>query len=120
MWRLEALCLSASISASTISLTRSLKQDARLPSQNLFCLGCVAKKQIDFCGSEVTRIDLDVLLPVEIEVSESFIEEFADGVRFTCGDDEIVGLVMLQHHPHGFHVVACIAPVPLRIEIPEE
>src|SRR6187401_3477894 len=55
------------------------EQDARLPSQNLFCLGCVAKKQIDFCRSEVTRVDLNILLPVEIDVPESLIEEFADG-----------------------------------------
>ena len=34
-------------------------------------------------------------------------------------DDKVVGLVLLQHHPHRAHVVAGEAPVALRVEIAE-
>lgn len=33
------------------------------------------------------------------------------------GDDIILGLVLLQHEPHGFHVVPGMSPVPLGFEI---
>ncbi len=38
-------------------------------------------------------------------------------MRFIGGKDKIVGLVLLQHQPHAFHIIACKSPVPLRIHI---
>jgi hypothetical protein len=36
------------------------------------------------------------------------------------GDDEIVGVVLLEHQPHRLDVVAGEAPVALGIEVAEE
>ena len=36
------------------------------------------------------------------------------------GDDEVLGLVVLQNEPHAFHVVLGISPVAQRVEVAEE
>ena len=33
------------------------------------------------------------------------------------GEDEVVGLVLLQHEPHPLHVVPGVAPVPHRVQV---
>jgi hypothetical protein len=40
-------------------------------------------------------------------------------MRFAGRDDVIVGLFLLEHHPHGFHVVAGKAPVALGFQVAE-
>jgi hypothetical protein len=37
----------------------------------------------------------------------------------TRGDDVVVALVLLQHHPHRAHVVARKSPVATRVEVAE-
>ncbi len=44
------------------------------------------------------------------------LDELLDRVRGSGGDDEVVGLVLLQHHPHRLDVVAGVAPVALGVE----
>ena len=43
--------------------------------------------------------------------AEGELAEFAHGVLFAGGDDEVFGLVLLQDEPHAFNVVFGIAPV---------
>ena len=62
-------------------------------------------------------VDFDILLPIEVDVVEGFFEKLADGIGFACGDDEIAGFCMLQHHPHGFDVIAGETPVAAGVEI---
>src|SRR5262249_29645078 len=38
---------------------------------------------------------------------------------FSCCDDVIVRLILLEHKPHGLHILFRIAPVALGIEIAE-
>ena len=38
---------------------------------------------------------------------------------YSCGNDEILRLVMLQHQPHAFHVILRIPPVSLGVQIPQ-
>ena len=42
---------------------------------------------------------------------EGQLAEFPDGVLLACGDDEVLGLVVLQNQPHALDVVPGIAPV---------
>ncbi len=37
---------------------------------------------------------------VDADVSECGLDELADGMRFVGGDDEVLGLFVLQHQPH--------------------
>ena len=41
----------------------------------------------------------------------------ADRYGAACGNDIIVGSVLLQHQPHGAHVIAGVAPVALGVDI---
>ena len=80
-------------SASVIILARALK--VVLGSQLRTFLpgfGAVAQKQVDFGGAEISGVDLDVLVPIEVEAAEDFVKEFPDGVRLAGGDDVIVRL----------------------------
>ena len=45
--------------------------------------------------------------------------EVAHRVLLAGGDDEILGLLLLQHQPLRSHVVAGVTPVAPRIEIAE-
>ena len=47
------------------------------PAEFLSRFGGVADEQIDFGGAFVADVVFDVLLPVEVEVSEGFFDEFA-------------------------------------------
>ena len=44
-----------------------------------------------------------------------FIEEIGNGVGFASRDDIIIGLILLEHQPHGFHVFGRVSPVALGI-----
>ena len=51
--------------------------------------------------------------------AEGELAEFAHGVLFAGGDDEVFGLVLLQDEPHAFNVVFGVAPVAQRAEVAE-
>ena len=61
----------------------------------------------------------DVVLPVEADVAEGDLAELAHRVRLAGGDHVVVGLVLLEHQPHGLDVVAGEAPVALGVEVAE-
>ena len=90
-----------------------------LPSKRFAGVRRIAQEQIDFGGAEISRVDFHVLLPVEVEQAEYFVQEFADAVGFAGGDDEILRFVLLEHQPHGFDIIAGEAPVALGVEIAE-
>ncbi len=48
------------------------------------------------------------------------VQEFADGMGFAGGYDVIVRGFGLQHHPHGFDIIAGIAPIAFGVEVAEE
>src|SRR5688500_3421572 len=52
----------------------------RLPAEVTPGLGGVAEQEVDFGRAEVAGVDLDVLLPVEVEQAEHLVEELADAV----------------------------------------
>ncbi len=53
-------------------------------------------------------------------MGERLFEELADAVGLARRDDEIVGLILLEHLPHGLDILGGVAPVALGVEIAEE
>ena len=49
--------------------------DFRFPTEHATGLAEIAMKVIDFAGPEEFRIDDDVVLPIQIEVAENFVEK---------------------------------------------
>jgi len=50
---------------------------------------------------------------------EGALDEFAHRVLLARGQHIVVRLVLLEHHPHAFHIVAGVAPIPLGVQIAE-
>jgi len=57
--------------------------------------------------------------PVEAELLEHPLRELLHRVGLPGGHDVVVRLVLLEHEPHGLHVVAREAPVALGVEVAE-
>src|SRR5262245_66306193 len=57
---------------------QSTNVDLRLPAQHASRLGRVALEVIHFGWTEVAGIDLHMTLPVELQLSESQVQEIAD------------------------------------------
>ena len=74
---------------------------------------------IDLGRAQESRIQPDVLVPVQSDVIEGDLHQLAHRVALAGRDDVVVGLVLLQHQPHRAHVVAGEAPVALRVEVAE-
>ena len=53
----------------------------------------------------------------DASVAEGQLGELADAVLHTCGDDEVLGTVVLQDKPHTLHIVLGIAPVAQGVEV---
>jgi hypothetical protein len=54
------------------------------------------------------------------DMGECALNELAHRVGFAGGKHVIVGLGLLQHQPHAFHIVARMAPIALSVEVAEK
>ena len=72
---------------------------------------------IDLGGPEEVLVDHDMIVPVEIDVFERQLQKFLYGMVFAGGDHVILGLVLLQHHPHRADVIAGEAPVAFGVQV---
>ena len=52
-------------------------------------------------------------------MGEGELGELADRVRLTRGDDEVAGLVVLQHQNHRLHVLRRVTPITSGIKVAE-
>ena len=50
---------------------------------------------------------------------KGLFNEFSDHVALSSGQYKVIGLILLQHHPHSFHVVASMAPITFGIDVSE-
>ena len=91
-----------------------VKTDFRCPAQLGFCLACIAEQGFDFGRAEVARIDRDDAFAASIitlffdtlalpgDCHAQFfgcrIQEVSHAVLHASGDDEVLGVVLLQHH----------------------
>ena len=88
-----------------------------LPAELRCRFGRVSAQLVHVGRSHVCLIRDHVLLPVEPGDRESGLDEIAHRASLACGDDVVVGLVLLKHQPHRLDVVTRMSPVPLRIEV---
>ena len=88
-----------------------------LPAEFGFGFAVIADEKVDLGGAEQAFVEFHVVAPVEPEAAEGGVEEFADRVRLVRGEHVVVGLILLEHAPHAFHVFLRVAPVAFRIEI---
>ena len=111
-----------------------LEADARHPAELFACLGRVAEQGFDFGGAEVARVDGDPAdagggiiaffvdaLPVPAQAEADGLggvgDEVAHRVLAAGGDDEVFGLLLLEHQPLHFDIVAGVAPVAFGVEV---
>ena len=109
-----------------------LESDLGRPAELFPRFGWVAQKSFDFSRSEITWIDSDDnarLVSVNLcdhsnlieacafpadtyaKLFRSGIDEIAHTVLNACCDDEILGLVLLEHQPLHLDIIARVAPV---------
>ena len=110
--------------------------DFGLPAECGARFAGVAPEGVDFRRTKVAGVDADertaavgvdagfvkaLAAPFDVhaEVGGGGGDEVADGVLFAGGDDEVVRVVLLEHHPHGADEVFGVAPVAFGVEVAE-
>ena len=95
-----------------------LEARLRLPAQVALGLRCVADQVVDLGRAHERRVDRDVALEVaQPGLVEGDLAALAHRVGLPGRDHVVLGDVALEHQPHRFHVVLCIAPVAFRVEV---
>ena len=100
-------------------LDHLLEGGLRHPSELLARLGGVADQVLDLSRAQEARIEAHVLVGIDPGVLEGDAHQVAHRVRGAGGDHIVLGLVLLEHQPHGLDVVPGIAPVALGVEVAE-
>src|SRR6187551_57777 len=98
-------------------LDKLTERHAPLPTELGLGFRGIADEVVDLRRPQELRVRLHVLLVVESDVAERRLGELQDRVLLASREDEILGLVLLQHHPHALDVVPRVAPVALRVEV---
>src|SRR3954454_15762607 len=96
-----------------------LEARSRLPAELVPRLRVVADQMLHLGWAQVARVDPNVLLWIQVHLVEGHVHQLAHAVRLPGGDHVVVGLVLLEHQPHGLYVVLRVAPVPFGVEVPE-
>jgi len=117
-------------------LHQFLEADPGFPAEVPLGFGGVAQKGFHFRGPEIAGVDPDDGFSIG-HVDATFVDalafpgdghaqfpgadfhEFPHGMLFSCGDDVIVGPVLLEHQPLHFHVIPGMAPVPQGAQVAE-
>src|SRR5437588_735776 len=79
----------------------------------------IRQEQVDLQWAVVAWINLDEFTPVQINVLEGFLHEFPYRVGLPRPDHVVGRTVLLQHRPHGLHVLRSIAPIAPCSNAPE-
>ena len=101
-------------------LHQAAEVDLGLPAEGFACLGRVSQEHVDFRRSRVLRVELDEVAIVELDAREGQLEKLAHGMRLAGRHHVVVGLLLLEHQPHGADVVAGESPVALGVEVPHD
>ena len=109
-----------------------LRGDLWHPAEFLFGFGRVSQQGFDFSGSKVAGVDADdgflstvshlvdaLAFPAQLhaQLYGRPLDELAHAVLHAGGDDEVIGLILLQHHPLHTHVVFGVAPVAQGVNV---
>ena len=60
-----------------------------------------------------------MVFPIEAHTAKGDFAQSAHRVCLPHAHDIVIRVVLLQHQPHGLHIVAGIAPVAAGIEVPQ-
>jgi hypothetical protein len=91
--------------------------DGRRPAELGARLRGVAQQVLHLRGPQQVRIAQDIFLIIQADAGECDLDELLNGMTDARRDHVIVGPILLQHQPHGAHVVAGKTPVALRLQI---
>ena len=96
-------------------VTRSMP--APSPDQNSPGLRRIRKQGVNLSGTDKSGIYAYVFLPVQLNMLKGNLHQITNRVHPTGPNDVILGVVLLQHKPHGFDIVSRISPISLRVKI---
>src|SRR4029077_10916221 len=92
----------------------------RFPIETLLRFRRITEQQVDLGGALVARVVFYELLPIQINMRESRLDELAHRVRFAGGQHEVVAFAELHNSPHPFDVLRCISPIAFCVQVAEE
>src|SRR5688572_20231347 len=72
---------------------------------------------VDFGGAQKGGVYADMFLPVETRVAESSFHELPNRVGNASSNYIIVRRVLLEHEPHGSHIIPGKTPVTTCIKV---
>src|SRR5580698_5534947 len=78
-----------------------LEGDGGLPPERGPRFRGIAFEIIHLRGTEIARVNFDVLLPIETRVTKRLFDEILDRVRLSGRHDVVVRLGLLKHEPHS-------------------
>ena len=107
----------ASISASTMMRTKSLKRIFGSHSKSLCALLASPTRDTTSAGRKYSQIQLDILPPVQVEVPEGFLHKLTNRMCLPGPQHVIGGSILLQDSPHAFHVLRGITPITAGIQV---
>src|SRR5919199_2585427 len=96
-----------------------LEARPRLPAEHPLGLLAVADQVVDLGGSLERLVHHDVIVDPHPGLVEGDVHALTNRVGLAGGDHEVLGVVLLEHEPHGLDVVLGIAPVALGVEVAE-
>lgn len=94
-----------------------LEGDARLPAQLLARFRRVAHQQVYLGRAVEFGVLHHKFLQVQVHKAKGFLDKFLHAVGFTHRHHIIVRGILLQHRPHGPHIVRRVTPVPPGVQI---
>jgi GT2 family glycosyltransferase len=89
------------------------------PAGRLAEFRSVAFQIVKFFGSQISFVDENPFLPVQIELAENVFDQILNAVRDAGRADVIVGRVHLQNLPHRLDVICRVSPIARRLHISE-
>ena len=113
---------------------QGIETDLALPAQLLVGLAGITDEDVHLGRAVKGRVDADDDLPalavdalalfvftlpfqIEAGVSGGLLDKGAHRPGLAGGDDVIIGLLLLQHQPHGAHIVPGETPIPLGVQV---
>ena len=91
--------------------------DGRLPAEHAARLRRIAHQAVDFGRAVITRVYLNVLVPIQVKIAKSLVEKIPHRMAFARRYDEISGLVGLHDRVHSLYVIARVSPIAPRFQI---
>lgn len=90
------------------------------PTKLILCFGGVTEELLHFGRPKVPGVNFDKVGVVQANMFKGQLTKAANRDHGSCGHHIVVGLVLLQHAPHGLDIISRKSPVPLCVEVAKE